>query len=661
MRKVLKSSLGLGWVRSLFTRRLRQVHARQWLMADRWGSFAILTVMLACGDGTLSAQVGVTPHGSPDSEFAARNRTGLDKEDAANCDGIAGCSNGIDDGLSAVVGASVPCDQSETQTFVMFEDEDYSSFVLSVAVSGDTAIIGEVTRTCNYANGCESEGKFHGLVFDGSEWVRRQLSFGPGAAYNNTFGFRVAIDGDTAVVGNTFEDCAAGHLCGSVRVYRFDYPRWVFQQKLTASDAADGDRFGAAVAISGTTLMVTATWDECENGASLCGAVYVFQFDGTNWVQTQKLVASERRGGSRYGRSIAVDGNLAIVGVRTDYCTDLYLCGSAYTYAFDGSEWVETQRLTASGEPERAQFGTSVSLSGTTAIVGAPNALCADGSGRECGAVYVFGFDGDSWIEKQKIQLNSIPGHRFGTSVALSEEIALVGRSVLRLEGSLWIERKKLDVTDVAWRRGLGNTVSFDGHTALLTSKDNFCGFDDLSCGAVNFFDIGNADCNCNDIDDAGEIANCDGDPACGDCDGNGVPDGCQENIDLDRDGDADGDGLFDGCDACSYSQTSESIMIGACNTGVANVLFEDGCTMGDVIAECYSDRNKKRVITANAKRQSDSDFVVCVTETAQAWERDREISSRGVAKIVSCAERSESTSARDMRELQKRGAVTNP
>ena len=96
------------------------------------------------------------------------------------------------------------------------------------------------------------------------------------AAADDAFGISVSVDGDTAVVGALLDDCAAGHDCGSAYVFRFNGTSWVQEQKLTASDAAAWDVFGHPVSVSGNTVVVGAVWDDCAAGTN-CGAAYVFR------------------------------------------------------------------------------------------------------------------------------------------------------------------------------------------------------------------------------------------------------------------------------------------------------------------------------------------------------------------------------------------------
>ena len=108
----------------------------------------------------------------------------------------------------------------------------------------------------------------------------------------------------------------------------------------------------------------------------------------------QKLVAPEARSNDSFGESVDVDGNVALVGARVDFDTDR--SGSAYVYRFDGSNWLQEQKLTASDATLGNQFGDSVSISGNTALIGAHR------DDQSTGSAYVFQFDGTSWNQQQK-------------------------------------------------------------------------------------------------------------------------------------------------------------------------------------------------------------------------------------------------------------------
>jgi hypothetical protein len=202
----------------------------------------------------------------------------------------------------------------------------------------------------------------------------------------------------------------------------------VHEQTLTASDAAPFDVFGSSVSISGDSAVIGAPeTDQCF--ASACGAVYVFEFDGANWSQTQKLTASDAAGGDQFGYAVSASGNTILVGARfEDWFPAHPDNGAAYVFQHNGVAWVEQQKLMASDREERDEFGFSVSLNGSTAVVGARLSDCTASILNNCGAAYVYGFNGKTWTEEQKLTAtDSAPNDSFGFSVAAETTTLLVG------------------------------------------------------------------------------------------------------------------------------------------------------------------------------------------------------------------------------------------
>ena len=122
----------------------------------------------------------------------------------------------------------------------------------------------------------------------------------------------VAISGDTVVVGAGGDD-DNGDYYGSAYIYRFDGSSWI-ETKLLASDAVYDDSFGYSVAISGDTIVVGAAYDD-DNG-EYSGSAYIYRFDGKHWIEETKLLASD--GGSGLTTSATAsqlsDGDTVVVG-----------------------------------------------------------------------------------------------------------------------------------------------------------------------------------------------------------------------------------------------------------------------------------------------------------------------------------------------------------
>ena len=175
------------------------------------------------------------------------------------------------------------------------------------------------------------------------------------AAAQDRFGRSVSLSGDVAIVG------APQQFSGAAYVYRFDGTTWSEEQKLTASDGAAGDAFGTTVSVSGPVAVVGAPLHD--DAGNYSGAAYVYRFNGTTWTEEQKLIASDAAAEDFFGGSVAVDGNVVVVGAHGDDDAGSR-SGAVYVYRFGGMNWIEEQKLTASDGVANDAFGVSVSTAG---------------------------------------------------------------------------------------------------------------------------------------------------------------------------------------------------------------------------------------------------------------------------------------------------------
>ena len=112
------------------------------------------------------------------------------------------------------------------------------------------------------------------------------------------------------------------------------------------ADGERGDEFGAAVALSGDTLVVGAPGDG--DSGSLAGSVYVFQRSGTGWTLRQKLLADDAQAADRFGSAVAVDDNTLVAGAPfADHLSNRRNFGRAYVFEQTNGVWALRQKLTA--------------------------------------------------------------------------------------------------------------------------------------------------------------------------------------------------------------------------------------------------------------------------------------------------------------------------
>ncbi len=302
------------------------------------------------------------------------------------------------------------------------------------------------------------------------------------AATNDNFGYSVALSADTALIGALNDDCSVTILnCGSAYVFGTTGGGWVFQGKLTASDAINADFFGYSVALSADTALIGAFRDDCSATILDCGSAYVFTRTGSSWSQQAKLTASDAATYDYFGKSVALSADTALIGAYRDDCSATILdCGSAYVFTRTGSSWSQQAKLTASDAGAVDYFGDSVALDADTALIGASSDDCV--AGANCGSAYVFTRSASIWSQQQKLTAaDGAPNDFFGNSVALSAETALIGAYqdddgatnsgsayVFTRSGSNWSQQQKLSASDAATYDYFGKSVALSGDTALI-------------------------------------------------------------------------------------------------------------------------------------------------------------------------------------------------
>jgi len=209
---------------------------------------------------------------------------------------------------------------------------------------------------------------------------------------------------------------------------------WKQITKIVASDRGSEDYFSKDVAISGNYAIVGAYREDHDvSGGNVmhdAGAAYIFQFDGTGWVEMQKLVASDREVEDFFGYCVDICGDYAIVGAHQHDAGGIYYAGAAYVFYFDGASWIEQDKLVAIDREPGDHFGYSVALTEDRAVIGAiyedDNEFGAD-SIAQAGSAYIFSRSGSSWSQLEKIYASDRgEDDRFGHKVAISGSYIVV-------------------------------------------------------------------------------------------------------------------------------------------------------------------------------------------------------------------------------------------
>jgi hypothetical protein len=334
-------------------------------------------------------------------------------------------------------------------------------FGRSVAVYGDTLVVGAASeasrgRTADADqddNRAPSSGAVYVFVRQGARWRQEAYLKAHNADLGDHFGHSVALWGDTLVVGAPEESGAGGDpdddsltRSGAAYVYERREGRWTLSAYLKASNAGEGDRFGHSVAISGDRLLVGATSESSadvtaqdDDDVYNAGAAYVFARAGEGWTQEAYLKASVITAGSEFGYSVALAGDVAVVGAPFEALAveggeSIEYAGAAYAFVRHGSSWIEVARLGSPAPVTGDYFGMSVATSGELIVAGAPNESTSSGQAPDdedagsSGAAFVFTRAPEGFVYSSQLKASVVQaGDWFGHAVAASETAIVVG------------------------------------------------------------------------------------------------------------------------------------------------------------------------------------------------------------------------------------------
>ena len=313
-----------------------------------------------------------------------------------------------------------------------------------------------------------------------ADWVEAAELLAPDAALSDWLGNSVSISGDTALVG-AFGDDVVGSESGSAYVFVRAGTTWVPEAKLIPGDAGSGDRFGYSVALSGDVAVIGA-YREDDLGTD-SGAAYVFRRSGTTWTQEAKLKAADAAVGDNFGWRVAVDGDTAVIGSALDDAPG-FNSGSAYVFARVGGAWSQQAKPLPGSLPSALGYGWAVAVEGDTVVIGAYSETNGGFSGS--GGAYVWTRTGTTWSLEDTLAAGDPSTFAyFGVSVALSGDTALIGAFndaglgaayAFTRSGGVWTEQEKLVPAGLLPGDQFGVDVALDGDTALIGAD-----FDDTS------------------------------------------------------------------------------------------------------------------------------------------------------------------------------------
>ncbi|MCP4135193.1 MAG: hypothetical protein GY754_29765 [bacterium] len=296
---------------------------------------------------------------------------------------------------------------------------DFIGFRMDMSSDGNTIVAGNYydTVTAKYS------GSVYVFRWNGSSWSQTKLISSDGAE-SDLFGSQVAVSSD----GNTFIVAAGGDddkgdSSGSVYIFKWNGSNWI-ETKLTASDGSANDGFGGSLAISSdANIIVVGASSKNEKGV-YSGKAYIYKWNGSNWDET-KIIASDVAENDHFGFAVAISSDGNTVGISASDDNKNLKTGIVYIYKWNDNIWTETKLLASDGA-ENDQFGSAISISsdGNTIVSGA----CGDDDkGDSAGAAYVFKWNGSSWDEtKITPQYATTSKDYFGLAVDISADASMV-------------------------------------------------------------------------------------------------------------------------------------------------------------------------------------------------------------------------------------------
>ncbi|MBK8520570.1 MAG: FG-GAP repeat protein [Ferruginibacter sp.] len=290
-------------------------------------------------------------------------------------------------------------------------------FGFSVAIDGNNAIVGAKQDD---VGAISNQGSVSFHRYDGSNWILQQKVVGPAGVTSENFGQSVSIDGNWAVVG------APGDAGGSASIYQYNGSTWVFMQKITDPGFVIGDRFGSAVSISGNYIIVGAENDQVGTNVDQ-GSACIFRYNvtGNNWIFMQKITDATGSATAEFGCTVSIDGTYAIVGARWENVGTNIDQGTASIYRYNGSSWVLMNKLIDATGESGDQFGVCVSISGNYAVIGAS---ADDVLFNSQGSASIYYYNGSNWVFMQKLSdPNGSASDVFGSSVFVSGNYIIIG------------------------------------------------------------------------------------------------------------------------------------------------------------------------------------------------------------------------------------------
>jgi len=356
----------------------------------------------------------------------------------------------------------------------------------AVAMADDVMVVGAKGEN----TGGGDAGAAYIFRYNGSSWLEEQKIQGSDLDGNDYFGYSVAIDNNIIVVGAPWKDGGGGYA-GAIYIFRYNRIEWVEEQKIQRSGIQANDRYGYSVAID-NDVIITGAYGEDTNG-SMAGAAYIYRYNGSTWEEEQRIISNDIAASDYFGQKVAVDNNITVIGA---YGKDN---GSVYMFKYypevSGGMWIEEQKIQSSDIQPNDYFGNSVAIDNDVIVVGAYG---EDTGESGAGAAYIFRYNGIEWIEEQKIQASDKEANdKFSKeAVSIENDTIIIGAYekdsytgavyIFRYDGSSWIEIKKMQSSDIQLNDYFGYSVLIKNNIMVIGAE-----YEDVdNLGAAYIYDL---------------------------------------------------------------------------------------------------------------------------------------------------------------------------
>jgi len=286
------------------------------------------------------------------------------------------------------------------------------------------------------------------------------------------FGDAAHFENDTLVIGADVDNSS-----GSAYIFKRNGSNWIQTQKLIASDGQAGDQFGNSVFRFNTTIFVGAISASIA-GFQFAGKVYIFQYNGFNWIQTQILIdPSPQSTNDNFGFEILLHNGYLLISAPG------FANGIIHLYTYNGTSWNYYQPITTN--ITKAYFGYSFSCLNNLLIVGAISSY------NNSGSVHIFEFNGTTWIESDLI-MSPQSNSNFGSAIQITNKYLFIGAvGAFNNEGAIYIYKivnNKWQQVNIFLPIGITPSDTLFGSHITVSNKLAIVGYSNDNANGTAFY-----------------------------------------------------------------------------------------------------------------------------------------------------------------------------